>query len=104
MTDFGPDSRHRRKHRDQTPDTKVRLPRQETHTTASSEDPHHSVGQLENHSSQEVCGRGHRGASQDGLEDFISLGFFSLTDAAKGPTPIPNAAEAQAATSPALSH
>jgi hypothetical protein len=39
----------------------------------------------------------------DRLEDFISLGFFSLTDAAKGMTPIPNAAEALAATPSALS-
>jgi hypothetical protein len=32
----------------------------------------------------------------DGLEDSISVGYFSLTDAAKGTTPIPNAAEASA--------
>jgi hypothetical protein len=49
------------------------------------------------------CGHGHRGADPDRLEDSISLGSFSLTDAAKGPTPIPNAAEAHLATSPALS-
>jgi hypothetical protein len=39
----------------------------------------------------------------DRPEDFISLGSFSLTDAAKLPTPIPNAAEANLATPSALS-
>jgi hypothetical protein len=37
------------------------------------------------------------------FEDIISLGYFSLTDAAKGTSPIPNAAEARAATPSALS-
>jgi hypothetical protein len=41
-----------------------------------------------------VCGPGHNGADPDRLEDSISLGSFSLIDAANGTTPIPNAAEA----------
>jgi hypothetical protein len=51
------------------------------------------------------CGRGlgQHAKRSDRLEDFICFGSFSLTDAARGTTPVPNAAEALAATSSALS-
>jgi hypothetical protein len=62
-----------------------------------------SIVILRTHHPDELRGLGIRGAGPDRLKDFISLGLFSLTDAANGPTPIPNAAEAILATSPALS-